>query len=863
MLPRLTNFKLDQPDLQKLLQQVEEGALQLPDFQRGWVWREEGIRSLIASITLAYPIGAILLLETGGERTFFPRPVEGAPETDKIPGHLILDGQQRITSMYQAFKRGKPVATKDDRDKPIKRWFYLNIKKCMEPEADRIDAIEAMPETLLKKDPFTRQDTFDLTSRDKEFEHWMVPLHVAFDPQQAMIWQQAFLEYHSFDSEITKTYLQFNNAVLQPLQTYRVPAIELLNGTAHEAVCQVFENVNTGGVKLTVFELLTATFSAEDVTFRLRSDWFGERDSETGEKLEGRQDNLHVYGVLRNVRGQDFLQAVTLLSTYEMFLSGGRHTGCKRKDMLKLTLAEYRKFADRIEGGFVKAAKMLHRLCIFTARNVPYQAQLIPLAAILACLDGKEDGDIVRKKLERWFWCGVLGELYGGGTEARFALDLQEVVKWVEGGDEPRTIRDASFAPTRLLSLRTRNSAAYKGIAALILARGARDFARGDKMGDVQYYHDSVDIHHIFPQAWAKKQKIAPRSYNCVLNRTPLTSKTNRKIGGVAPSEYLKRLEKDVTSDALDSYIRSHLSSPELLRSDNYDDFMLDRARRLLDVIEEATGKKIAGRDSESVCKAFGGPVLQISDGPDTPIMILYDRYAVLEELGGGGMAQAYRALDQETQRQVFLKRTRLDGSLNHKALERELAIYTKLERAEIEGSLTILDYHRDDVSAALVTELADGGTLEEYVANAGGNLSASETKELGLIIGQAIQNLHDIEVIHRDIKPGNIMKVGDSWKLGDFGLAKNLIRLQTQKTMQGSYTLAYAPPEQITGAEAHPSSDVYAFGKVLTFMLTGGTDPDAVSQKEWRELLQQCTQKEADTRLDFPTAMEKIRSFS
>lgn len=83
----------------------------------------------------------------------------------------------------------------------------------------------------------------------------------------------------------------------------------------------------------------------------------------------------------------------------------------------------------------------------------------------------------ILQKLEQWFWCGVLGELYGGAAETRTANDLEDFIAWIENDETIiRTIFDASFQPERLETLRSRQSAAYKGINTLVLREGAKDF---------------------------------------------------------------------------------------------------------------------------------------------------------------------------------------------------------------------------------------------------------------------------------------------------------------------------------------------------------------------------------------------------
>src|SRR5712671_4103801 len=104
-----STFKTNPYDLHELLQHCDRGMLQLPDFQRSWVWDEDRIKSLIASVSRAFPIGALMTLETGGEVDFKPRTIEGAPASahDAKPQSLLLDGQQRMTSLYQVALRGK------------------------------------------------------------------------------------------------------------------------------------------------------------------------------------------------------------------------------------------------------------------------------------------------------------------------------------------------------------------------------------------------------------------------------------------------------------------------------------------------------------------------------------------------------------------------------------------------------------------------------------------------------------------------------------------------------------------------------------------------------------------------------------
>jgi hypothetical protein len=258
-----------------------------------------------------------------------------------------------------------------------------------------------------------------------------------------------------------------------------------------------------------------------------------------------------------------------------------------------LTLADYQRWADAVQVGYIRAAKLVFSQRIFSGRDLPYRTQLTPLAAILSELGERCEHDGVRQKLLRWFWCGVFGELYGGATETRFAKDVPEVLNWIAGGAEPSTVTEATFAQGRLLTLRTRNSAAYKGLSALLLRDGGEDFRSGQPIDVARYFDERVDIHHIFPQHWCRNNDVGPERCDSIVNKTPIAAGTNRTIGGRAPSKYLTALQKQagIDSDRMDEILQTHVVAPDALRADDFDTFFERRSQALLDRIKAATGK--------------------------------------------------------------------------------------------------------------------------------------------------------------------------------------------------------------------------------------------------------------------------------
>lgn len=585
----VTGYYIEKESLGALLGEAADGDSQLPDFQRGWVWDDERVRSLLASISLGYPIGAVMMLRAGGESVRFKeRPLEGAPTPARREAdRLILDGQQRLTSLFQSLRLERPVRTRDQRGREIERWYYIDMQQALDPIADREEAIISLPpDRQIKR--FGRDIIEDYSTPEREYEAMLFPLAKAFNARK---WRVGFERFWKYDEEKIELWNEFDERIVTRFEQYQVPVIELGRDTPKEAVCQVFEKVNTGGVTLTVFELLTATFAADD--FQLRPDW------------EKREREIRSQSILSRVSNTDFVQAITLLATLDRRNKALREgtaeerapgVGCKRADMLRLSLDEYRRWADPLMKGFERAARFLHSQHLYDAKFLPYGSQLIPLASILTVLGRGWEPHQARQKIARWYWCGVLGELYGGSIETRFGRDLPEVVSWVQdGGSEPGTIYDAEFAPARLLTLRTRNSAAYKGIYALLLREGARDWMTGEESSIQNYFDESVDIHHIFPQKWCRENDIEPMRCDSIVNKTPLTSRTNRCLGGDAPSEYLDRITSgDVPQVVLDSYLRSHFIDPTHLWSDDFDRYFNARRKSLLDTIIDVMGKQFA-----------------------------------------------------------------------------------------------------------------------------------------------------------------------------------------------------------------------------------------------------------------------------
>ena len=187
--------------------------------------------------------------------------IEGAPRNGSTNlERYLLDGQQRLTSLYQALVYPSPVTTRDrpGGNRIIKLWYYLDMKAALNPSADPEDLIVSVPENRLETRNFGRNIILDLSSKELEFQRHMMPTerimdNTAWGFEYAQYWN-SLGDSHPHGNAF-EFFMQFQATVLNNFTGYQLPVINLDKDTSKEAVCTVFEKVNTGGVTLNVFEL--------------------------------------------------------------------------------------------------------------------------------------------------------------------------------------------------------------------------------------------------------------------------------------------------------------------------------------------------------------------------------------------------------------------------------------------------------------------------------------------------------------------------------------------------------------------------------------------------------------------------------
>jgi hypothetical protein len=546
--------------LKDLLSEIHSRTAVLPDFQRDFVWEPSATQELIVSIANNYPAGSILRVRDA-KRVFAAREFEGAPKLDgQRHTFLVLDGQQRLTSLYQAF-----YGVGEHR-------YYLDLRKLL--DNDNVDFEEAVFHERATTKWVKEHASFELQAKDL-----ILPLSVLEGGAGRFgQWTRRVARLLTGDER-----LKLEDALdaveeqwIKTIDDYHFPVVTLSDATEPDALCTIFETLNRTGVKLSVFELLTARFWPQDIN--LRGLW--------DTALEGHP----VIGAF-DVDPYYVLQAISLASR--------KTPSCKRSDVLNLAAKDIKDWWQKAIDGLARGLEMLRDDCkVVQPKWVPYATMLPPLAAVLARVGQPKSAEAgaQREKLKRWFWCAVFTQAYENAPNSQSAKDVSDLDTWLGGGAAPDSVSAFKFDPKTLRDVTPRQRSIYRGTICLIVGSGtgARDFhtqavITGKLMGE-----QGIDDHHVFPAKFLEKKKgiSLTRSRDCVLNRTLIDRTTNQMISDRAPSDYLTEIRK-TSGFPLDAVLTSHClpaGADSPFWSDDYDAFLDWRQERLWEEIKRVTG---------------------------------------------------------------------------------------------------------------------------------------------------------------------------------------------------------------------------------------------------------------------------------
>jgi hypothetical protein len=560
--------------LKELLGEIHSRATALPDFQRDFVWEPGATQELIVSIANNYPAGSILRVRDA-KRVFAAREFEGAPPLQGAKHtFLVLDGQQRLTSLYQAF-----YGVGEHR-------YYLNLRKLI----DGLDFEEAIFHVRAATKWVQSHADFELQAKDLllplavlkggsgGFMQWMLKVTNPLSPQER--------------ADMLDALTRIEEQWIKTIDDYQFPVVTLSDRTEPDALCTIFETLNRTGVKLSVFELLTARFWAQDIN--LRALW---------------EDALNKHPIIEDFDVDPYylLQAISLACR--------KAPSCKRGDVLNLAATDITAWWDKVVCGLALGLEILRDDCkVMLPKWLPYQTMLAPMTAVLAGVEPSKTPDegVRREKMRRWFWCSVFGQAYESSPNSQAAKDVSEVAAWFTGGPPPESVAGLRFDPRALRDVTPRQRSIYRGAMCLVLGSGtgARDFHTQGVITGKLMAEQGIDDHHVFPADYLEKKKDIKlgRLRDCVLNRALIDRTTNQIISNRAPSDYLVQI-KATEGFPFEAVMRSHLlpaddASP--FWNDDYETFLTRRQQALWGEIKRVTGLTVADDlESEDVDQAL------------------------------------------------------------------------------------------------------------------------------------------------------------------------------------------------------------------------------------------------------------------
>jgi hypothetical protein len=545
----VSDFQTHSMSMLQLVDQLESGLLALPDFQRSFVWAPDATRELIVSIIRSFPAGALLFLQGGS--TFKARAVEAAGTLSIQPSYLVLDGQQRLTSLYQAL-----AGVGQSR-------FFLDVGALISgSEVD--DAVRVL----------AADRAAHLASRQAQADALVMPLEAVRDGGMARWRDEVIALRDEEDPDHLRNLLYgIENTYLMPLRQYRFPVTVLPDSTALEAVCTIFETLNRTGKPLTPFELISARAFAGGLS--LYDYWSAARAQ---------------YPIL-----DDFdIEPYYLLQVVALRL--GRSP--KRSSVLALTADEIETSWSNAVVDMAAAIKLLRDECgVLVSKWLPYRPMLIPLASawrVVADASGPDQG-AMRTKLKQWFWCASFSGEYDSSSVTLAERDAPALREWLAGGEAPPVVSHPGWDAERWRSVTVRQQGLYRATIALTLTGHPRDFHTAAPLTQDVIEAGKVDDHHVFPRGYLKDVGLGGE-VDSVLNHVLIDRATNISIGKKAPSVYLEEIRKTLGAE-LDAVLASHhlpTGEDSYLANDAFEPFLTWRLERLIDLLQARVGKLTA-----------------------------------------------------------------------------------------------------------------------------------------------------------------------------------------------------------------------------------------------------------------------------
>lgn len=563
----------DNDSLFDLIKDARSGKVVLPQFQRNFVWSRDDITDLLTSILEGYFIGSFLLLRADTDNVpFAMRALEGIDinEDDLRPDYMILDGQQRLTSLHYVF--AAPEIPLRYTKYPYR--FFLDLKKVTSGDIENAVWSE-------RADYVT-----EWHQREKQFEEQVIPFSDIENWDKWLTEFKSWLrnrlgenvqEYWRYEDDYFKPWSEMVTRITSfPVPTLVIDKIQANDQEQLAQVCAIFEKMNSTGVRLSVYDLLTARMYRYGIDMHKLWEAAVAEHNNLNVISEGKPDSYGVY----------LLRVIALL----------RGMDVKSKSIINMSPNDFEKDWKLAVKYMEQAVQRMTStntdgFGVINPKWMPYSTMISPMAALLAQIGENRYDHNAYKLLRRWYWASALMERYAGAVESTIYRDYQDLLAMFKGESDTAVV--FSDAETRILNNpkytileENRVNAVYRVVMCLVALRGAKDFRADDSIE----FH-ALDDHHIFPKAYLDKQrqvdgsKIPPEQVNSIVNRTLISSDTNRRISRQSPEEYLEKL---VPAERLNEIMYSHFITGEAIQAmqeNDFDAFLLAREKALIDEI--------------------------------------------------------------------------------------------------------------------------------------------------------------------------------------------------------------------------------------------------------------------------------------
>lgn len=582
--------------LGKLIEEIAKGKFVIPDFQREFDWDPWDVRDLIKSIFMDYYIGTLLLWE-GNKENY--RKLSCAPlyafEGGGHPEYIVLDGQQRLSAIHYALFQ--PNFSFRNRKNPF--LYFINLKALLQDDYE--EAFFYKARTIYYADL--------LEDKEKQFELHIFPLGVmkggSWDIDE---WIRSYRDYwlNKVDSAVEEEKhthrkhaddtLALREIFKDLLNNYHVSYISLDRELELNKVCDIFTHINSKGKPLDTFDLLNSITRKEDIFLK---DMYREVAKQLDDiNYPGFEIKTHILMIMsimkQNYCSPKYLYYLVPNETKKIKNEEGKVEEIVLIENKDAFIALWDKAVKAI-GKSLTSLKNPRDFGAITSKFLPYPSIIPCLSAIKAYVDQsdlKNKVDI-HSKIRKWYWSSIFLNRYSSAVESTSTKDYMEMKKWFEDDDEELECYTDFAASFREIDLHRENrngSAIYKAIYNILILKGAKDW----ESFELPEY-ETLDDHHIVPQSWGKKMGLG-QEINTVLNKTPLSPDTNRKIiRDKLPNEYLADMMANNDLEKVYKVLSSHLISRKavdiLLRNpftvDDYKAFLAERKSTIIGEIED------------------------------------------------------------------------------------------------------------------------------------------------------------------------------------------------------------------------------------------------------------------------------------